>query len=751
MTHHPDHEAPLQTRSLLKRLIPSRIGSSSGSSWSEILLALLLIGLAQWTITTHIIGLGFGGHFGDLLRWAWWIPPGMVVLFRLIQGQKQSSILSPPSAPSCADQTVPSPITPHPLITAVALVALFESAAVYFPSSRFHLFWIGAMLFLGHGWLNTVKQEGITPATRHDTSRGDTLIHGLLILGAVLITLTAHRPDPDDQYYSNLAVMTLEHPERPLLSWNGMIWAENVPTWLPVDRLPSIELLVAMVAHLLDVEPIAVSHLGMAPLFAAFTVLAHGALLRLLVPTFWLPALIVEMFLLLALGGEVRASFGVFAFVQLHFGKSLLFSTLAPLVLLFALRYMRTGSRRDWLLLFVGQIAALGCSSSALFLAPATAGVGLAALWRPDRLSTGRLLTGLITTVYPLGIGLLLLASMSHAMEAMTWTPLSIEQNLARVLGSGPHLWFYLLTLIGAWTTTPDPRTRRTLLGLSWVFMGIFLNPFFYPLLAQHLTGPLTTWRLLFALPLPAMGAILLLSLATSTRNDLPLPARPVLLAVTLGVLLLSFYAPWRGFWSQPFALTSAILALLFFAGFTSRWRSLLSGLILMGMLVSLIHLAPPNRRTPLAPPRTLIHAPTIKAPPQLFALAEKIVSLAPKGRSALLPEEVGVWVTTLRHHPPLVALSKSYLEQSAPQLEPDALTIRGALLDHVSGKTRLPDASRQLHEAVRAYRIGLVAVKQDHPWLEEMTATMIGLNFQTIQHDGYRIWIPASRSSASK
>ncbi|MBF0191241.1 MAG: hypothetical protein HQL99_08950 [Magnetococcales bacterium] len=738
---------------MLTRWIPARIGfRSSGSSGSEILLALLLIGLAQWTLTTHVIGLGFGGHFGDLLRWAWWIPPGMVVLFRLIHGQPHTPLPVPVSTPSLAEQTAAAPIRLQPLLTAVTLVALFESAAVYFPSSRFHLFWIAAMLFLGQAWLNTVRHEGVaTAATRQASSRSDTLIHGLLILGAVLITLTAHRPDPDDQYYSNLAVMTLEHPERPLLSWNGMIWAENLPTWLPVDRLPSIELLVAMIAHLLDVEPVAVSHLGMAPLFAAFTVLAHGALLRLLTPTFWLQALIVELFLLLALGGEIRASFGVFAFVQLHFGKSVLFSTLAPLVLLFALRYMRTGSRKDWLLLLVGQIAALGCSSSALFLAPATAGVGLAALWRPDRLSTRRLLTGLVSTVYPLGIGVALMASMSQTMQTLTWTPLSVEQNLARVLGSGPHLWLYLLTLIGAWTLTPDPRARRTLLGLSWVFMGIFLNPFLYPLFAQYLTGPLTTWRLLFALPLPAMAAILLLSLAAFlSKRDLPLPATPMLATGALGVLLLSFHAPWRGFWSQPFALACAILLLLFFAGFTSRWRSLLAGLILLGMLTSLTHLAPPNRRTPLAPPRTLMHAPTIKAPPQLFALAEKIVSLAPKDRSALLPEEVGVWVTTLRHHPRLVAPSRSYLEQSAAQLEPDALTTRGALLDHISGKTRLPDAPRQLHEAVRAYRIGLVAVKPDHPWLEEMTATMVGLNFQTLQHDGYRIWIPASsRSSA--
>ncbi|MBF0164900.1 MAG: hypothetical protein HQM01_10435 [Magnetococcales bacterium] len=734
----------------------------------EPLLTLLLLGLALWTATTHLIGLGLNGNFQDLSRWVWWIPFGIFGIQRLL------GIPTPHPLPDPAQRSHPPQSSLLTLAQAATLVALFEFSTPYFPSSRLHLFWILAMLLLGRAWLKALNHPVGASSPPPPMSRGDIALLWLLVAGAVAITALAHRPDPDDQYYSNLAVMTLQHPERTLLSWNGMIWSEKPVTWMPIDRLPAIELLVAWCASLTHAEPITISHQFLAPLMAAFTVLTHAGLLRLFVPTLWLRVLIIELFLLLAIGGEIRASYSIFSFVQLHFGKSILFSTLAPLLLLLALRYMRDGTRRNWLLLFFGQMAALGCSSSALFLAPATVGLGLTALWRPDKASTRRLFVGLLSTLYPLALGMGLFVSMTNIMQGIDWSPLSVEQSLMRVLGQGVNLWLHLLALLAAWTLLPPGPHRRILLGLSFIFTTFFLNPFLYPFLATHVTGPVSTWRLLFALPLTALTALMIVHLAQRlvgaacrTNQDASSPATsgirpdtftpqpiilstPLFLGCVLMVLVLSHHPRWRGFWSEPFSLAGAMLVILLLAEqfqatgrmVQPRAQAIFAMLILSTLLASVTHLAPPNRRSPLTAPRTLIHWPGIKAPEREFTLARQIVAQAPQGQSALVPENLGVWVTTLRNPPPLVALSRSYLEQSHAQLEPNALERRLALLAYISGQTRPEEPRRLLTDALAFYRIGLVALEKNNPWREEIDTILLQAGFQGSESHGILLWI---------
>ncbi|MBF0342059.1 MAG: hypothetical protein HQL95_14015, partial [Magnetococcales bacterium] len=677
----------------------------------ETLLALGVILFAQWTLTAHVTGMGLEGNFLQLRQWCWWIPVTVYPLFRWLRAPDRA-------APGGVRNEVAAGRTPDGfvLLLAASLVAIHATSATYFPAGRLTLFWFLSVILLGRAWVFSWGDPGIRVALRESPERRENGFLLLLVLLAMGVTLLAHYPDADDQYYSNLAVMTLDHPERPLLSWNGMLWSETLVPWLPVDRLSAVELLVALIASGLEAEPIAVAHLGLAPLAAGFAVLAHGALLRQLAPTLWLPALMVELFLLLAMGGEIRGGYEVFSFVQLQFGKTVLFLALTPLLLLYALRFSQTGGARDWLMLCVGQMAAVGCSSSALFLAPVVVGVGLTAHWWPERQATKRVFLGLLSCFYPLGMGLTLFFSMSQAMQSLEWSPLSPEQNLTRMLGGdGVHLWWYLFVLTGAWGGLTDPRARRTLLGFSWVFVALFFNPFVQPLLARYLTGPLTTWRLFYAVPLPLMAALLLVSLVGWWQKGQEI-RMSALLAALVALMLLTFAPAWRGFWSHPFSLAVALLGVLLASRVgMPRWRGGVALFALIAFLAAVTHLNPPARRTTLAAPRTLIHLPGIKAPEPLFSQAVGIVQHAPPGRSALLPEDVGVWVTTLRHHPLLVGLSKSYLEQSQTLLESGAVERRGRLLAYVSGQSRPEEPDRQLIEAVGFYRIGIVAVRQDH------------------------------------
>ncbi|MEO5333525.1 MAG: DUF6077 domain-containing protein [Magnetococcus sp. YQC-5] len=707
---------------------------------TESILAIVLIGMALWTLLAHAVGFLWHGPFVHLSFASWLIPVVGYYVYRLI-----ARPVSPPDPVSCSDSSLQS-CDWQQFGIAVALVAMYEFSDVYFPASRLYLFWGMAMLFLGRAWFLTRKRESIPPLPLIMT-RSDAILFGLTVAGVVCVTLFAHRPDPDDQYYSNLAVMTLDHPDRPLLSWNNMIWSQKTITWMPVDRLPSYELLVALVASWFHVEPIAISHLFFSPVFAALTVLAQSLLLRYWMPGHWLAVLLVEIFLLLALGGETRAGYGIFAFVQLHFGKSFLFSAILPLLVLFGLRFMHTGSRRDWLLLVVTQIAGLGCSSSALFLAPVAAGLGLAANWRMDWTTTKRLLVGVTSSFYLLFMGLSMMMAMTQAMDSISWVPFTIDNNFSKVFGSGTHLWLYMLAMIGAWTLMTDPALRRTLLGLSFVFVGIFFNPFLYPLFSQYLTGTLTTWRLYFTIPMPAMASLLLLSLVAAWNRDRR-PVAPFFIFISVVLLLiLSTFSQWRMFWSQPFSLAVSALLILFFTLLTSRFRSAITLLTLIALLACLSHFSTQQmtKRTTIASPRTQLHWPSIKADQPAFTVARHTVQWAPAGKSALVPMDIATWIPTLRHNPLLVATSIGYLEQVQSWLEPRSIERRLALLDYISGVKRLDDATGQLSEAIDFYKIGIIVVHHANPWISEIEAIVSTLGFQKSAQDGYLYWVRPS------
>ncbi len=704
---------------------------------TESILITLLIGFGLWTCLTHLIIFLFNGHFTQLHYAIGLVLLATYPLYRVINHPALHST-TPPLPPS-----EPQPYDWHNFAIAIALVALYEFSNIYFPASRLHFFWGMTMLFLGRAWLLSRNQSGVTP-TQMTTNRTETILYGVVILSAVLITLCAHRPDPDDQYYSNLAVMTLEHPERPLLSWNGMIWSENTITWFPVDRLPTYELLVAVLASWFNAEPIAISHMLLSPIFAAFTVLSQALLLRHLLPKYWLSALMVVIYLLLAIGGETRASFGIFAFVQLHFGKSILFSAILPLLFLFGLRFMQSGSPRDWLILLFGQIASLGFSSSALFMAPVASGLGMIANWKPEWHDTKRLLLGISSAIYPLAAGIMLMEVMHHALNATSWTPLPINNNFEKVFGSGTNLWLYLLTMIGSWTLMRDSKLRRTLLGLSFFFTGFFFNPFLYPILTQYLTGALTTWRLYFTMPLPAIASLLILAFS-STWNQKQHPPKPLILFISLILLLgLSLFSQWRAFWSLPFSLAFCAAIILLLTHLTPRFRPTLMLLIIIIILASLSHLFSYQmpKHTPIAPPHTLLHWPGIKADQPFFDIAQQTVNKAPANQSALVPQNISTWIPTLRHNPLLVATSASYLEQTKTWIKPDEIKQRVALFHYISGTKRINDAPQQLINALTTYKIGIVVVQQNNPWLDEINATMQATGFQKSQQDDFLFWV---------
>jgi hypothetical protein len=222
-----------------------------------------------------------------------------------------------------------------------------------------------------------------------------------------LLALSAHRPDADDAMYLNLATTTADYPSRALLSFDGSLPDAGVPLPEAAYRAHTLEILAGLLTLASGFSAISILHIGIVFWATLLTVFAQAELQKILLPRQWLLGTIVAILILLALG-ETHRAYGNFAFVRMHQGKGILLTAVVPLLITYALHFMRTPSSKNWWLLLLSVIAAGGISSAGLVIGPATAAIALLSAWSPDRESTQKLAVGLATGLYPVLLSLLL-------------------------------------------------------------------------------------------------------------------------------------------------------------------------------------------------------------------------------------------------------------------------------------------------------------------------------------------------------
>ncbi|MEO2005776.1 MAG: DUF6077 domain-containing protein, partial [Candidatus Poribacteria bacterium] len=268
---------------------------------------------------------------------------------------------------------VPEPTTREPLgrTQQVALATAFGGAAVV--SSFLGPIALWALLVVAlavAAWLWVWPEtSAVTQPASHPA-----LELGLFALGfaCALYALLIHRPDADDAFYINLAVAAVDHPDLPLLARDTLHGRFDLPIHLAVYRLHSYELLNGAVSWLTGFPAIRVFHWGAASVGAFLVPLAFAALFRRLTPKHWLWATFA-LVIVLAAPGETHRWYGNFAFVRIWQGKGIFLFVFLPLIWLAGIRFALQPNPRRWLALAAAQIAALGCSSTALWAAPVAA------------------------------------------------------------------------------------------------------------------------------------------------------------------------------------------------------------------------------------------------------------------------------------------------------------------------------------------------------------------------------------------
>jgi len=228
---------------------------------------------------------------------------------------------------------------------------------------------------------------------------------GLVVFAFLIavLAISVHRPDSDDGLYVNMATTAADFPDEPLLSFDGSLPESSVPLPEPAYRSHTLEILAGLLARVSGLPAIAILQIGIAFWAALLAVFAQAELQKVLAPKHWLLATIFTILLLLALG-ETHRSYGNFAVVRIHQGKGILLTAILPLLITYAIHFMRSPSASNWVLLLLAMIAATGISSAGLVIAPMAMALALSAVWVPSREATQTWLCGLAVALYPVGL-----------------------------------------------------------------------------------------------------------------------------------------------------------------------------------------------------------------------------------------------------------------------------------------------------------------------------------------------------------
>jgi hypothetical protein len=340
-------------------------------------------------------------------------------------------------------------------------------------------------------------------------------------IGLAVLSLLLLGPDGDDAYYGHLSAWIGAHGSFPL---RDIVFTDGALPSLYYPPVPAYEPLLGTVAHVFSLRSGDVLYYLVPPLASILAVLSLWRLLRA-----WrvsAPALALSIALaFLLLDSPRNPELGSFFVGRIWQGKVLLLCVLVPLLLALAREHVEWPTRRSLALLGAAGIAAVGLSTTAIFLVPIAAGAALlGSLPRAPRAS----LAGFAAAAaYPLGAGVVTLALHGRTPDDYTDADVSPPFLAHNVLGSGTLAFLALLAVFVGAARLPRGRGPAMAAAAALV-VGLLYAPG-VPKLIFHATGlGRVLWRIVWALPVAALVG----ALATGffeARRPLALRALPVI------------------------------------------------------------------------------------------------------------------------------------------------------------------------------------------------------------------------------
>jgi hypothetical protein len=300
----------------------------------------------------------------------------------------------------------------------------------------------------------------------------------------------------------------------------------------------SWEALLGTVGRVTTVSVPHIVYIAVPPVAAVLAVLATWRLLRdWRVPRVWLALSVAFAFLVL--GAVTMRAFALFALTRLWQGKALLVTVLVPLLFALAHEYAERPTRRALALLACAGVAAVGLSTTAIFVVPVIA----LGCFAPVALrSLGVALRGFTATAaYPLAVGVLSLAMGGRAPDkAYSVHDLQPQNLLHLLLGANLTTVLAVAAILAAPVLLPQARAGAMVAGTALV-AGLLLAPRVSEALFAHIGLGRELSRLIWAVPVAALiGA-----LATTVAADRGRVLRYVPAVAAIAVLVLAGRPVW--------------------------------------------------------------------------------------------------------------------------------------------------------------------------------------------------------------
>jgi len=655
--------------------------------------------LGVWTLLCNGVVLR-QGTFETLLR----LSPLAVILAIAGLIVSFNRVTPAPSLPERPPKHLPQPQiwqeVALPLGIAVILVILYGM------TDNFVLFWSLATLGLGVSYLRLLRRSSGEITLSRPASASWQWLLGLGAI-AVIATATIHRIHADDAFYLNLMVAALDRPDRPLMVQDSMHGLPDLPLLLPVYRVHSIELLAAVISQVTGISHLLVRNFWQPLAVAPLVIFASAVFLRVITPRHWLTITTVVT-LLVIIFTSTAAGLGNFSLGRLQQGKPLFVAIMVPLIIVYTLRYLTMPSPWRWVILCLANIAAVGCTSTALYASPLTVFLTTCGYWHPTGKATRRSLVALTCSAYPLAIALLFVKQVKQSSPNISNPEFVaiVNNDFVLQLHHGMGGYFFWVAVLASWAVLGDRSIRRFLLGMILAFMLLFMNPFLQEFWAVNLTGVPTFRRLWWVIP------------------------RHLLLAILLSFPLL-YYA---------------------FYQYQRQVKLQFCAVVATAIIVLSPSLAP-NRYSPQIDFNRIQYRfpPQPKLPNERLDIISRIEAKITPGSYVLAPgapvgeevtgDEFARWMIVNRHPLYPIIITEGYL-QITNFFSPSEVERRRRLSQYISGVNRLPNDPQLLQESIPELSIQAVIIPLSNPWEAEINAILSSVGFEVNVVDRYAVWV---------
>ena len=670
----------------LETAVPSPSSAVPTAPPSERLCDSVVVGFALWTLCAHAVVAAGGGLVALLGLFA--IAATAGALLRVRSGRSRPRLESIARA---APSDSPRPLR---ILRLAALLCGVTTTLIFAVRQDITQLWWSAVILLGVAAVAVCFSEAprLSPPERGRWS--ETLLW-LMAAAGVVITLISHRPDADDAFYVNVAVSAADDPAHPLIGEDTLHGIPGLPLDQPAYRVESYLLLNGALSYLTGIPAIYCFHWLSAALAALLVPLAQAMLFRILTPRRWLPAVATLIFILIA-AGETHRWYGNFAFVRIWQGKSVLVSVFLPLICAYALRFAVRPNPRDWLMLAAAQIAAVGMTSTALWAAPAVATFALSSAAWPSRQGLKTVVFGALASIYVVGAALVIKASLVRMSfgtvpgeQGPDETVPLVRNALVIVLGNSRLLLFGVAVVLCGWVFAPTGLARRFAAVFPLAVLLLFANPYTAVWVANNVTGSITYWRSLWALPVPTIMALVLTSpLALGVSSSRPLTRR---------------------------ALWMVLLAV--FALLVPRYSGLSKA------------------------NRVRLGSPSLKVPHTAYRWAAVVNQSVPPGSHVAVPSKIEPWIVTFHHHAyPLVV--RYYLRPWPNTMSYEEILDRIAMRNFLDAPERVDGSPQQFRDEIERYKPQAVClVSSPHGETARTILRQSGFRM-TLARKGYELWL---------